>query len=204
MMSSLFQDKYVHYCSSCYIHFPYECPWNPALRATLLQALWHFLSVLSQSLFYITTASLSTVYLCFCYYKCHIAHNQTQERQRETWQWPPARSAICLEIWAALHFCFTKHLIYEQNNSSFFRVVFTDVNGNLVASAHVFLLPFFLQCSKDAIDWILISVLFREPISPFWKLEVSAYGVIVFSRSVRVCEAFCKLCPFVLGQHYTK
>lgn len=86
-------------------HFMCECLRNPALRATLLQALWHFLAVLSQALFYITTASLSTVYLCFCYYKCQIA-NQTQERQLESWQWPAGRSAISVEIWGALHFCF--------------------------------------------------------------------------------------------------
>lgn len=178
MKSSLFQDEYVHYCSSCYIHFLYECLRNPALRATLLQALWHFLSVLSQALFYITTTSLYTVYLCFCYYKCHIAHNQTQSTAG-------ILAMSCCTISHLFRDLSCTSLLFHKalDICSFFRTVhFLELDllkkmwveiwvlGHFHVHPHLFLLPFWflLQCSKDVIDWILLSVLFSRTHFSIW------------------------------------
>lgn len=128
--------------------------------------------------------SLSTVYLCFCDYKCQIA-NQTQERQLESWQWPAGRSAISVEIWGALHFCFLELDLLKK--------MWVEISAHCYVVVRALLWPsislwFLLKCSKDAIDWILLSVLFRGLLFPSWKLEVSAHGVIGTFWSVRVCE----------------
>ncbi len=108
-----------------------------------------------------------TVYMCFCYYKCHLAHYQTQERQRESWQWPAARSAVRLQMYRFSFFgaCPCLHV-----------AMWLPCPAIICFISFSYLFVFCLD-ADDAIDFILLTLLFRELPSLSWA-----------SASVRACE----------------